>query len=175
MASEKTSSETTPVWCTGAEQTKVKLVDTDDTYSVDVDIAKRMGITQEGSEPESPYSLSGCNKQDFERALTFCAQDRACAEPPCPELAQIIQTTSPSSKPESEPKTDDIQISFANLTLTEDDQDDESYVPSEPDSSETDDEDEEELSETDMTDMGTANIQAEKEEYEAKQKQLASS
>ncbi|KDN38619.1 hypothetical protein RSAG8_09406, partial [Rhizoctonia solani AG-8 WAC10335] len=126
----------TPVWCTGPEQIEVKLVVTGETYNVDVDIAKRMGIIQEGSKSESPFGLKGCSSRDFESALTFCAQDRACAEPPSTELTHIIQETGPptivppSASPEPEPKpapeasTSTLQTSFANMTLANDDEDD---------------------------------------------------
>ncbi|KDN38620.1 hypothetical protein RSAG8_09407, partial [Rhizoctonia solani AG-8 WAC10335] len=179
---EESPPPTAPVWCTGPEQIEVKLVVTGETYNVDVDIAKRMGIIQEGSKPESPFGLKGCSRRDFESALTFCAQDRTCAKSPSEELTHIIQETAPpavvppSASPEPEPKpapeasTSPIQTSLANMTLAndedEDDDEDESYAPTESDSSDSED-----ISDTDPTDIGTANIQAEHDEYNAREKQ----
>ncbi|KAF8757040.1 hypothetical protein RHS01_04104 [Rhizoctonia solani] len=170
-----------PVWSTGAEQVEVEVVATGDIYHVDIDIAKRMGIIQgkhiflirayirhsnldlssfsieiEGANSESPFRLTGCSTQDFERALTFCAEDRSCTKPPSQELAHILKETATPL--------------FADLAIADegddDDEEDGSYSPSESDSSDSG----EEYSDTDPTDFGTANIQAEREEYEAKEK-----
>ncbi|KAH7339285.1 hypothetical protein B0J17DRAFT_716326 [Rhizoctonia solani] len=206
MAPEKESSPSpTPVWSTGTEQVEVEVVVTGEMYSVDVDIAKRMGIIQgklrvilthiyvpthftvtEGVEFDSPFGLTGCNSRDFERALTFCANDRSSSEPPSPELARIIKETAlpgadtpsvpPASKPTREASTSAIQKSLADLAIAdddEDDEDDENYVPSESEDSEDSDSDEE-VSDTDPTDIGTANIKAERDEYNAKQKEKES-
>ncbi|ELU38494.1 hypothetical protein AG1IA_07481 [Rhizoctonia solani AG-1 IA] len=181
----KTSRESSPlakpVWSTGAEQVEVEVVATGDIYHVDIDIAKRMGIIQEGANSESPFRLTGCSTQDFERALTFCAEDRSCTKPPSQELAHILKETatpvgapspSASSEPEAAPEasTSTVQVAFADLAIADegddDDEEDGSYSPSESDSSDSG----EEYSDTDPTDFGTANIQAEREEYEAKEK-----
>ncbi|KAF8678031.1 hypothetical protein RHS04_05657 [Rhizoctonia solani] len=207
MSSEKESSPLAkPVWSTGAEQVEVEVVATGDVYHVDIDIAKRMGIIQgkhiflirayirhsnldlssfsieiEGANSESPFRLTGCSTQDFERALTFCAEDRSCTKPPSQELAHILKETatpvgapspSASSEPEAAPEasTSTVQVAFEDLAIADegddDDEEDGSYSPSESDSSDSG----EEYSDTDPTDFGTANIQAEREEYEAKEK-----
>ncbi|CAE6460004.1 hypothetical protein ACGC1H_007304 [Rhizoctonia solani] len=155
--------DTSPAWSTGPNQIEVKLVMSGKTYNVDTDIAKRMGITQEGHETEPPFKLGNCDEHDFERALAFCAQDRSCSDPPSTELTHIIQETA-RSEPSPTPET--IQISFANINLADDqeDEEDESYVPSESESSESD----EDYSDTDI---GTANIEAENEEYLAREKE----
>ncbi|KEP51262.1 hypothetical protein V565_064580 [Rhizoctonia solani 123E] len=66
MSSDKDSPDA-PVWCTGSDPIEVELVTSGKTYSVDTDIAKRMGIIQEGHKTESPFKLADCTDQDFER------------------------------------------------------------------------------------------------------------
>ncbi|KAJ1304262.1 hypothetical protein OPQ81_005422 [Rhizoctonia solani] len=187
MSSENESAPSSaPVWNTGPKQVKVELVVTGEMYSVDVDIAKRMGIIQEGVKFESPFGLGGCSSQDFERALIFCASDRSCSEPPSKELAHIIRETAtpnivpPSASPEPAPEpapeasTSTILKGFAEISLPDDDEDGEeedgSYVPSESEESDSSDE----YSNTDMTDIGTANINAEREEYNAREQEKQS-
>ncbi|KAG8697399.1 hypothetical protein FRC11_015101 [Ceratobasidium sp. 423] len=166
MSSDKASSlPTSPVWCTGPEQIEVELVVTGEMYSVDVDIAKRMGIIQ--------------GNRDFERALTFCANDRSCSQPPSKELAHIIQETalpnivppsvSPEPKPAPEASASSVEKGFTDMALADDDDDDEdgSYVPSESEASDSG----EEYSDTDLADVGTANIKAERDEHNAREKE----
>ncbi|KAF8597890.1 hypothetical protein BDV93DRAFT_547677 [Ceratobasidium sp. AG-I] len=175
-----TTSETSskPVWCTGPKQVQVELLFGGE-YDVDLDIATRMGIAQDGVDVESPVTVTGCSARDFESALVFCANDRDCQQPPSKELSHIINEMAPSStgarstspRPSSKQATPGISQRLANVQLDDDEESDEedaSYQPS-SDSEASDSGDE--YSDTDLADVGTDAIKAEREEVKAKEKE----
>ncbi|CAE6345943.1 unnamed protein product [Rhizoctonia solani] len=179
MSSEKVSSVSdTPAWSTGPDQIEVELVVTGEIILTS--IANYHRLQTEGLKFESPFGLTGCSSRDFERALTFCAEDRACTKPPSKELAHIINETAvpsiipPSVSPEPkhalEASTSAVQKGFADMTIADeedDDDDDESYSPSESDASDSGDE----YSDTDMADFGTAGLKAERDEHNTREKE----
>ncbi|QRW21248.1 hypothetical protein RhiXN_06237 [Rhizoctonia solani] len=169
-----------PVWSTGTEQVEVEVVATGDIYHVDIDIAKRMGIIQgkhiflirayirhsnldlssfsieiEGANSESPL-----DSQDVAPKILNARSPSALRTA---QTATPVGAPSPSasSEPEAAPEasTSTVQVAFADLAIADEGDDDD-----EEDGSG------EEYSDTDPTDFGTANIQAEREEYEAKEK-----
>ena len=163
------SSSEKPVWATGSEQVEVEVVITGENYNVDLDIAKRMKLVQEGIQHETPILLTGCSARDFERALTFCANDREEKEAPSPELVQIIKEMGPPDE-----ATSRITRGLANLIVDDndvdddDEEEDETYEPS-SDSEASDSG--EEYSDTDLADAGTEAIRAERAEFREKEKE----
>ncbi|KAG8728828.1 hypothetical protein FRC12_021464 [Ceratobasidium sp. 428] len=147
-------SESKPVWATGPEQITVELL-FGKTYDIDVDIAKRMNIIHEARTSKEMVTVTACSTKDFEDALTFCANDRTCSQPPTKTLERIMSEMDPTS-PTPALTTREPRV------VDDEEEEDETYEPS-SDSSASDSGNE--YSDVDPADLGTEELKAEREAH----------
>ncbi|QRV79061.1 hypothetical protein RhiJN_07076 [Ceratobasidium sp. AG-Ba] len=168
---EPSDASSKPVWASGPEQITVELLFAG-LYNIDVDIAKRMNIIHGKSKTQLRVSkdlvtVTACSAKDFEEALTFCANDRECAQPPTPTLARIQSEMDPT--PAAPIKTRKTRASIGRVVHDESDTEDASYVPSdsEDDTEEEDEDDDDEEEDIKEEDVGAEleDLRAERQEH----------
>ncbi|QRV93738.1 hypothetical protein RhiJN_21756 [Ceratobasidium sp. AG-Ba] len=163
---EPSDASSKPVWESGPEQITVELLFAG-LYNIDVDIAKRMNIIHELRVSKDLVTVTACSAKDFEEALTFCANDRECAQPPTPTLTRIQSEMDPT--PAAPIKTRKTRASIGRVVNDESDTEDASYVPSDSEDDtegedEDDDDEEEDIKEEDVG-AELEDLRAERQEH----------